>query len=216
MKYYSDIEQGTSEWQELKRGRIGGTRAKGLMTKGDTLFYDLLAEISEPFDENDSDQYTSEEMQYGIFLEPEARGELSKYIGVELFECGYITNTMELLGLSPDGISADKKIMCEIKCPQAKRHLMTCLRDEIPLDNIHQCIHYFTVSDELERLYFCSYRPQSYKQIFVKELTRESLVNVGTEAKPVMRTISDQVSLSKIEALALQDQLNKSIEKLKF
>ena len=216
MEYHFNIEQGTGEWFELKHGVIGGTRAKGLFIKTDTLFYELLAELTEPFDETDEESYTSDAMERGNELEPEARKQLSKYTGVEFIECGFIKNAIPLLGISPDAITINFKTGAEIKCPEAKRHLRTCVADAIPLENIHQCIHSFTVNDNLETFYFMSYRPESIKPMFVKKLTRDSLVNIGTQAKPVMKTIAECVEIAQTEAKRLQEELSLTINKLKF
>jgi len=216
MEYHFNIEQGTAEWFELKHGVIGGTRAKGLFTKTDTLFYELLAELTEPFDEDNEESYTSEAMERGKELEPQARLELSKYVGVNFMECGFIQNPIKLLGISPDGITADFKSQCEIKCPEAKKHLRTCVSNKIPLDNIHQCLHAFTVNDNLENFYFMSWRPESIKPMFVEHLTRCSEVNIGTEAKPVLKIISDCVEIAKTEAKRLEKDLAETINNLKF
>ena len=104
----------------------------------------------------------------------------------------------------------------EIKCPEAKEHIRACLANEIPLKHIDQCIHNFLVNTELKEFYFMSYRPEAIKPMFVKKLTRESLVNVGTDAKTVFKTISEQVELLKIEVDKLQVKIKESINKLKF
>ena len=216
MEFHFNVEQGTSEWFELKHGVIGGTKAKLLLTNTDTLFYELLAELTEPFDEDDAESYTSDAMQRGSELEPQARIELSKYLGVNFIECGFITGSNPLLGISPDGITADFTKQCEIKCPEAKKHLRTCLEDIIPLDYIDQCIHAFTVNDKLEHLYFLSFRPESIKPMFVKELTRNSEVNIGTKAKPVIKTVGEVVALCKKRTEELEADLKTKIEQLKF
>ena len=38
MEYHFSIEQGASEWFEIKHGVIGGTRAKGLFIKTEIMF----------------------------------------------------------------------------------------------------------------------------------------------------------------------------------
>lgn len=216
MKIYHELEQGSLEWHEIRHAKIGGTRSKQLMVKSDTLLIELLAELTEPFDEDAYDTYKSEAMENGSFLEPQARIELQKYCGVEFFEVGWIQSDNLLLGVSPDGISKCATIGAEIKCPEAKEHIRTCLANEIPLKHIDQCIHNFLVNTELKEFYFMSYRPEAIKPMFVKKLTRDSLVNVGTDAKPVFKTISEQVELLKIEVDKLQVKINESINKLKF
>lgn len=215
MKIFHNIEQGSTEWYELRHGKIGGTRSKQLFVKSDTLLIELLAEITEPYDE-DSESYKSEAMENGQLLEPQARLELEKYTGIEFLEVGWIQSDNELLGVSPDGISKCATIGCEIKCPEAKKHIKTCLSDEIPLDNINQCIHNFAVNSKLETFYFVSYRPESIKPLFVKKLTRESLVNIGTEAKPNIQPIGVVVAMIYQLTEKLQQKINESINKLKF
>lgn len=215
--YHFNIEQHSIEWFEIRWGKIGGTRAKELFVKTDTLFYKLLAETIEPFDEDFEEGFQSDAMERGNEFEPQARIELQKYTGIEFLECGWIQNENELLGISPDGITADFKIQCEIKCPQPVAHLKMCVKDEIDYGYINQCVHAFTVNDKLETLYFVSYRPEcEIKPLFVKALTRDSLVNNGTIAKPVMVSISDLVMVSYREAGFLQEQITETINKLKF
>ena len=215
--YHFNIEQQSAEWFEIKHGKVGGTRAKELFVKSDTLFFKLLAEHIEPFDEDYEESYQSDAMQRGNELEPQARIELSKYTGLNFIECGWIESDNELLGISPDGITPDFKYQIEIKSPQAIAHLKMCVSNEIPLEYINQCAHAFTCNDKLEKLFFGSYRPEcEIKPLFVKELTRDSLVNNGTTAKPVMVKISDLVEQSYKEADLLKIKINETINKLNF
>jgi len=215
--YHFNIEQNSAEWFEIRHGKIGGTRAKELFIKSNTLLYKLLSETIETFDEDADESFQSEAMERGSFLEPQARIEAEKYIGVEFLECGWIQSDNELMGISPDGITADLTIQCEIKCPQSINHLKMCVSDSIPLEYINQCVHAFTVNDKLEKLYFVSYRPEFIiKPLFVKELTRESLVNNGTVAKPILLSIWELVTISHKESELLQKQITETINKLKF
>lgn len=216
MKIFKDIEQGTEDWHRIKLGKIGGTRASGLFVKTDNLLLELLSEITEDF-ELDEDGFITSAMQRGMDLEPFAFSEASKYIGIDFEPVGWLEREdNNLIGISPDGISECLKYAIEIKCPESKRHLKTVLANEIPDDNIDQCVHYFTVNDKLEALYFVSFRPEAIKKIFVKKLTRESFVNMGTKAKPVMKSINEVVSIAKLNADLLQKEINKSIEILSF
>lgn len=215
--YHFKIEQNSAEWFEIRHGKIGGTRAKELFIKSDTLLYKLLSETIEPFDEDADESFQSEAMERGSFLEPMARLELEKYTSLKFLECGWIQSDNELMGISPDGITADLTIQCEIKCPQSINHLKMCIADSIPLEYINQCVHAFTINEKLEKLYFVSYRPECIiKPLFVKELTRESLVNNGTVAKPVFWDIDAMVSESICQAELLQKQITETINKLKF
>jgi hypothetical protein len=211
-----DIEQHSEDWHKARYAKIGGTLSKGLFVKSDTLLEDVLSEICEEFDLKEN--YQSFDMQRGSELEPEARKALNAYLGIELKEVGWLQcEENEYIGISPDGITDCQTISAEIKCPNSKKHLKTILTNEIPSDNIHQCLHYFTVNPKLEKHYFCSYRPENiYKPIFVRELTRDSLVNLGTKAKPVLKTISEWVAIAKNESLELKKQIEIELNKLKF
>ena len=215
--YHFNVEQNSLEWHELRHFKIGGTRAKDLFVKSDTLFYKLLAEAVEPFDEDYEEGYQSDAMERGNEYEPQARIELGKYTGLQFIECGWIQSEDPLIGISPDGITSDLKTQAEIKCPGIVAHLRMCVSNEIPIEYINQCVHSFTANDKLEKLYFCSYRPECrIKPLFVKELTRDSLVNNGTIAKPVMVEIGDLVIYSFTEADILNKKISTTINQLSF
>jgi len=74
-----ELQQGSIEWLEMRWGKIGGTASKGLHTKGDTLFIDLLSQHLEEFEPGDS--YKSEAMELGNDLEPFAIEYVEKYTG---------------------------------------------------------------------------------------------------------------------------------------
>lgn len=211
-----NIIQGTDEWHEIRYAKVGGTRSAGLFIKSDNLLNEILAEKTEEF-ELDYDSFSSKAMEDGKEREPLARQALIDYLKINFKECGWIqSEENELLGFSPDGLSDCETIMIEIKCPANKKHLQTIRSNEIPLDNINQCIHAFVVNDKLQKLYFCSYRPESIKPMFVKELTRESLVNLGTKAKPDMKMVLEAVVLAKHAAKKLKEEVEREIEKLSF
>ena len=155
-------------------------------------------------------------MERGSEMEPFARQYLEEYTGVKFDNVGWLQSEVnELLGISPDGITSDNKIACEIKCFGRKKHTEVLLSDEIPSDNIHQLIHYFTVNKELEKLYFIAFRPESTKH-FIKEIDRNTEFNIGTKAKPVMKPISELTVIAIQEADKLLDQINKSVTQLNF
>jgi len=215
MIFRYDIEQGTEEWLRLKWGKIGGSTSKGLFVKSDTLLFDLVSQVTEEYTYEES--YTSSAMDRGNILEPEAKEALSNYTGLEFINVGWIqSESHPLLGISPDGLTANEEVFCEIKCPGAKKHIETCLKNEIPLEHLHQLVHYFTVVETCKVVWFCSYRPESIKPIFVKLLTRESVVNLGTKAEPVLKSVQEWVDIAKNEAVKLQEQIDECIIKLNF
>lgn len=214
MKIHYDIIQGTPEWFEIKYGKVGGSTSKGLFVPSDTLLLELLAEMTEPF-VLDEDQFESPDMIRGKELEPLARSEAEKYTGINFVVPGWIQSlSIPILGISPDGLSEDLTISLEIKCPGPKRHIETVYNNEIPKDNIHQSLHYFTVNPKCEKHYFVSFRPESNYPLWVKLLTLDSVIDLGTKAKPVCKTIREWVGVAKFNALELEANLQLGLAKL--
>lgn len=217
MKIHWNLVQGTEEWESVRYGKVGGSLSKGLFVKSDTLFIQLLSEMTENY-QPDYDTFETAAMVRGHELEPQARRELSEYTCVEFLEAGYFEcEENPLLGISPDGISEDLTIGCELKCLGAKKHTEVMLTKGIHLDYLHQCIHYFTVNPDLLKLYFAAYRPEhKYKPLVVREITLESFVNIGTTSKPVMVTVRIAVEMAKESAKELHKDLIDAIENMKF
>lgn len=190
MKAYYDIIQKSDEWHEIKHSKIGGTRSG---TAEKTLLPEIVAELTEPFYGGD-EGFTSHAMQRGIDLEPLSRETLEAELFIQFKECGWLqSDENDLLGISPDGITQDEKTMCEIKCPSAKKHMEQVLSKEILPEYVDQLIHAFVVNDKLEKHYFVSFRPENTKKpLWYRELTRDSEVNIGTLARPVMAKIGDE------------------------
>ena len=211
---YKEVEQKSLEWHELKWGKIGGTLSAGLLVKSDTLLIDILSQRLEEFEPTDS--WESADMARGNELEPFAVEYLETYLGVKFERTGWLQcEENELLGISPDGITEDETQACEIKCFARKKHTEILLNDSIPLDNLNQWVHYFTVNPKLEKLHFFCYRPESVKH-FHKELTRETVVNLGTKAKPIEKTISEWVKELREKADVLLKEIKEKEESIKF
>lgn len=212
-----DVEQGTEAWHRLRWGKVGGVLAKSLLGKPETLISHIGSCQLEPFYMED-DPYINSDMQRGIDLEPIARGELSKYIGVELLPVGWLQSTViPIIGVSPDGVSADLTISCSIKCPGKNKHAATLYGGIIPDDNIDQVLHEFTVNPNLEKCYFLSFRPECEHPMFVRYLTRDSIVDMGTKAKPVCKPVSEWVSILQAAAITLQENVkiyNENLRKI--
>lgn len=218
MKVHTEIIQGSPEWHQLRYGKIGGSDAKGLWVKSGTLLTALVAELTEPFDGSElEDQYLSPDMERGYYLEPIARKELSLYTGYNFMEVGYIeSGESKLIGISPDGITPELDTTCEIKCPSKEKHMEILLTGKIPLIYITQCIWYFVAIPGLKKHVFGSYRPEAIKPMWYTELTKESVVNIGTEAKPKMETIGNCVDQLHEKIKELEINIEETIKILQF
>jgi hypothetical protein len=202
---HKEILQLTPEWAEIRWGKIGGTLSSGLLVKTDTLFIDILSQRLEYFEMSDS--FSNFHTERGLELEPFAVEFLEQKTEVKFGSTGWLQcEENELLGISPDGITEDETIQCEIKCLSRKEHLKILLADEIPSDKINQLVHAFLVNPKLKELHFFCYRPESVKH-FHKILGRSSTVNLGTKAKPINKTIDDWCKILRAEADILLKQI---------
>lgn len=210
MKRYNEIQQKSLEWLQVKWAKIGGTRSKILFKDSEAIFTELFSELTEEFQLENS--FTSEAMERGNELEPFARNYLNFTYDLDLKECGWLQSSeSELLGISPDGITDDNKICCEIKCLGRKAHAEMLINQSISLDFVPQVVHYFVVNPELEFLYFIAFRPEAisnYTNIF----NRSSFVNIGTKAKPVIKQIGELVEIAHKKANQLSFDLQNSID----
>lgn len=209
---YKNIEQTSIEWFEIKWGKIGGTLSKGFFINSDTLFFDILSQHIEDFEMEEG--FSNDFMEHGKENEPYAIEYLEKYYNIKFEKSGWLqSEENKLLGISPDGISEDETYACECKCLGRKKHTEIIVNNEIPLEHVPQLIHYFTVNSKLEKLYFICFRAESKKH-FIKILTLDSEVNIGTKAKPKFLKINECVLIAKKEAELLLQKINLQIEKL--
>lgn len=163
-----DVEQGTEEWLEYRKGKISGTLLSDLYSKRGNRkigFYELLAErlSLDPDNEN--------RMERGLRLEEEA---------IALFEKEH-KKIVERVGIcvhedhpdiinSPDGLilHKTKKVYTEaveVKCLSPARHLQCVIENVVPPEFEAQMLQYFIVNPDLEILYFVFYDPRVLSKI---------------------------------------------------
>lgn len=210
------IQQGSLEWYKIRYGKVGGSTSKGLMIDSDTLLDELISARLEDF-EVDEDPFMNSAMERGNDYEPMARKALAEYTGYDFLECGWLQSTeIPLIGISPDGITQDLKVACEIKCPGRKKHVAILRGKILPLEYSHQIVHNFTVNRNLEKMFFCSFRPECKHQMFVKEVGLHTEVNLGTKAKPKIKTVNTWSAELRGLARNLQDKIDSEIKALEF
>ena len=193
MKIYEKIIQGTDEWKELRHGKIGGSTAKEIMAKYEkpitecAAFYKLLSEQMEDFDPFQSD-YQSLAMQRGNELEPEARNEYERIMGIKMAQFGWVEKD-SFVGISPDGWNIKLKKAIEIKCPEANTYAKYLLNfDEFLSDYVWQLVHYFVVLG-VDSVDCVAYRPENkVKPIIIKTITRETVIKISAK---VNKSISE-------------------------
>lgn len=131
-KYHYEINQNTKPWNEIRRGRVGGSScavlttlptekeaeagmvlAKGAISLANSIASDHLGYF-DPLNES----YMSEAMIEGHEYEPYAADAYALHTFQTVTECGYIS-LGDYLGYSPDRLVGDDG-MLEIKCPGGK------------------------------------------------------------------------------------------------
>jgi hypothetical protein len=135
-----DFPQGSAEWRQAKCGRIGASnvskvlsRAKDRKSEGATRANykaRIIAEIltGKP----QEDDFTSDDMEGGIELEPFARGAYEVHINGFVDQVGFVVHPRyERAGCSPDGLVGDKG-MVQIKCPKPATHIAYRLAGVVP------------------------------------------------------------------------------------
>lgn len=131
-----NMEQGSPEWLEARKGVVTGSRFKDVITpakaelskSSKTYMYELVAErmgATVSF-------YQNEHMQRGNDLEPDARTAYEFIKDCTVKEVGFCLHDNKLIGVSPDGL-IDEDGGIEIKCPKETTHISYLDKGELPL-----------------------------------------------------------------------------------
>lgn len=157
-----EIDQGTDEWLNLRKGKITGSKLKDIVViRGNSEkdgFYKLLA------DKLAIDEAYEDPMERGHRLEDDALQMFGDVTGKKVAKSGFwISDENENMACSPDGIVVSGKTITEaieIKCLSAGKHLEAWFTKEIPDEYKYQVLQYFIVNEKLKTLYFCFYDPR--------------------------------------------------------
>lgn len=149
-----DLEQGSSDWLEFRRTRIGASELPIILGESPwktpkRLWEEKLLFRSLPV--------ITPAMQDGINLESIARGVICDRLGFSLDPVVCQHEEISYLIASLDGLNEENEIFCEIKCPGMKTHLMA-EKGEIPTHYEWQIEHQFLVTG-LSNCIYASYNP---------------------------------------------------------
>jgi putative phage-type endonuclease len=126
----ADLQQGTSKWHEFRAEGFGASEANIIagMSKWKTVV-DLWAaktgRPTEPFVMNDA-------VQHGIDTEPEARQRFIDATDLNMTPICAVSNRHTFVRASLDGISDDRRVILEIKCPSALGIHMATVKGKVP------------------------------------------------------------------------------------
>ncbi len=199
-----DVIQGSDEWLNARKGKIGGTALGDLYSKYGKRkigFYEVLAGRL-AVDPDDEDR-----RERGLRLEETV---------VELFEKQY-KKKIERVGIcisdenpniynSPDGLIKNNNKYTEaveIKCLSSARHLQVVVENKVPSEFIPQCMQYAIVNPDLKTLYVVFYDDRIIsKPLHIIEINRKD--------------IEDEILLFKDFQLEQLKELDKLTEELSW
>jgi hypothetical protein len=166
VRVYKDIEQGSAEWQAIRKGRPTASRFDAILTsKGDLskqstgYIRELIAECFCP----DFQAWAGNALtDRGRETEAEARELFAKQTGLKLEQVGFVLSDDGVCGCSPDSLVADSAGQyvagLEIKCPAPKTHVGYVLDGCLP-DDYRQQVHGSMAVTGLNEWHFWSYFP---------------------------------------------------------
>lgn len=172
-----NIEQGTPEWHQLRKGKITGTQLKDIMgtpKKREDAIYEIIAERL-TIGVEDSENYENA-MDRGVRLEPDAISAFELETGKSVEVTGFCEDdTNPMIANSPDGLIGETEAI-EVKCLGGKNHVKMWLTNEVPDDYKWQVVQYFIVNEKLEKLYFVGYNPDiDIHPLHIIEVKREQI-----------------------------------------
>lgn len=202
------------EWLSAKRGLISGGRMQALKVaprkKGD-INAETWAVVAEQLTDEDPREGIDWKtpLQRGTFLEEEALQTVSNFTGVEIQKLDTVIWKLEKdseISSSPDGATADRKIVVETKCLDSKNHLQMILSDDpLPKEYEWQAVQYFLVNNVAEEVWVAFYDPRfkdPRQRLAIFKVTREDVQDQIDRNKEVIEKTRNNIASIKERVLA--------------
>lgn len=125
LKIYDELEQGSEEWFETRRGKLTASHASTIAANGKGLDTYCLEKAVEIFSEEREEHFENSHTRRGNEFEPVAKAHYEAQKGVEVREIGFAEYN-DYVGVSPDGLVGDDGLV-EIKCPAGKGYMSALL-----------------------------------------------------------------------------------------
>lgn len=164
---YHEVEQGSDEWFELRKGKLTASNATAIGANGVGL-NTYCKQIALELVGYEKDKYTNDTIERGNILEPTARTAYELEKGVTIKQVGFITNDKyPNTGISPDGLILDIG-GAEIKARNNEKHFSLIMGEtkEIPYNQIQMTL----LITEREWWDFISFNPNLSKPLFIKRI----------------------------------------------
>jgi len=141
------LDQGTPEWFEVRKGKMTASHSQAIGNAGkglDTYIFEILAE---KFSSGEKANYSNEHMERGKELEGQARAMYELQNNVTVVQVGFIEMD-QCVGCSPDGL-VNEDGGCEIKCHDDVKHTKMLINGASEIDSgyIWQCQMNMLITD---------------------------------------------------------------------
>jgi len=165
LKTFPDLEQGSDQWLEVRRGLltasvIGQLVTPTLKVANNVTTRAITAELAaERISGFTDESYSSPDMDRGHDAEPLAIEAYQRQTDNPVTHLGFMVEDHFgfKVGYSPDGLVDDDGLV-ECKSRRPKKHLQTILADEVPPENMAQCQAALLVSGR-DWIDYVSYSP---------------------------------------------------------
>ncbi len=189
LRTYPDLVQGTEDWLAARRGIVTASVVGQLITpktvqvaaNADTRALTALL-VAERITGWTEETYAGHDMWRGHMDEPVAREVYGRHYA-PVTETGFMVRDDGdiRVGYSPDGLVGDDGLI-EVKSRVPKIHLMTVLRDEVPLEFMAQiqCGLYVSGRQWCDFVSFCGGMPLYVKRVEPDERWQAAIVAAVT------------------------------------
>jgi hypothetical protein len=196
--------QGTGAWFNERTGKLTASRMASAMAflkngKEASERYKLKKEILvERLTGDIVPKYVTQEMQWGIDTEPQAKEAFESATGLIVTDLPFVPHpSIENLGCSPDGQVSDGCLI-EIKCPSSLTMLEWLLNGVVPEEYKPQMLLQSLCFGGVP-VYFCGFDPRlpEKRRLFIRkfEPTHEELTVVESAAKQFLEEVDAMFDL---------------------
>ena len=170
-----NVEQGSEEWHNLRKGRATASEAKSILTSTGALSKSRIGYMRKLARECVCDDplvfMGNKHTEWGQEHENEARALFTEETCLNVREVGFCTREDKIIGFSPDGLGLNGEVIeggiytpqdgdfgLEIKCPGVDKHVCYVMDGVLPTDYKMQ-VHWSMAASGFRTWYFMSYFP---------------------------------------------------------
>lgn len=169
-----NIEQGTDEWFECRKGKMTASNAHTISVAGKGLETYIKTIVADMFASKKEEGYQSKAMERGSMLEAQARSIYKLINGVDIEQVGFIEHS-EYVGCSPDGLIGDDGGI-EIKCINNKDYFQLLIGEEKPdIGHIYQSQMCMMITNR-EWWDLVYYNPNFSKSMIINRLIKDDII----------------------------------------